>query len=471
MIKGDKMSRQIQATSRLQIAKVADSKVFGVVHGAVAPDTICDHGEGVYLFDENNKRYIDFSGGPHVACIGHGDQRITQAVIEQMKKVSYFFHGLWLNEQLGQLAERIISLPPPDLNLTRCQLVNSGSEATETAIKLAHQYHLEKGNPEKFMVIGRWQGYHGMTLGALSASGTTARRRKFSQLLFQWPKIPAPLCYHCPYGLTYPSCHIQCALALEETINQVGPQYISAFIAESIGGSATAGMVPVPEYYPIIRETCNKHDILFIDDEVICGFGRTGKWFGIEHWGVSPDIMTFAKGMTAGYTTMAGLLIGDNIREVFEEKKAAFVHGFTMEANPVSCAVAMTVIDILEKEDLVAQSAKLGEYLHRRAREKLSRHPSVGDIRGKGMLLGVELVSDREAKEPFDSAVTASYRVYQLAKQRGCMVYPGGGLIQGIKGDHFLASPPFIITEKEIDTALDILDEAITEFEKEVGLV
>jgi len=455
-------------SNRLEAAREASFKVFGQVHGSAITDTICDHGESIYLFDQNGKRYIDFSGGAMVASIGHGDQRVTQAVTEQMKKVSYFDHGFWLNERLGELTERLIRLSPP--NLTRCQFTNSGSEATETAIKLAHQYHLEKGNPEKFMPIGRWQSYHGMTLGALSVSGLTGRRGKFGQILFGWPKIPAPLCYRCPYGLTYPTCNIRCAWALDEIINQVGPQYVSAFFAESVGGAATSGMVPVPEYYPIVREVCTKHDVLFVDDEVICGFGRTGKWFGIEHWGVKPDMMLLAKGMTGGYAPMAAVLIDEDIRKVFAETGGTFTHGFTMEANPVSCAVAITVIDILEKEGLVERSAILGEYLHKRAKEKLSQHPSVGDIRGKGMLLGIELVKNKKTKEPFDPALTASYRVYQVAKQKGCMIYPTAGVVQGIKGDHFLVAPPYIITKEEIDTALDILDEAIAELEKERGM-
>ena len=453
---------------RLQKVKETSSKVFTQIHGPIVPDTICDHGEGIYLVDQNGKKYIDFSGGAMVACIGHGDQRVTQAVTEQMKKVSYFFRDFWVNERLCELSERLTRLSPP--NLTHLQFTNSGSEATETAIKLAQQYHLERGKPEKFMTIGRWQSYHGMTLGALSVSGLTGRRHKFGQLLSWWPKIPAPLCYRCSYGLTYPSCNIRCAWALDEIINQVGSQYVSTFIAESVGGAASAGMVPVPEYYPIIREICTRHDILFVDDEVICGFGRTGKWFGIEHWGVNPDMITAAKGMTGGYAPMAVVLIDNKISEVFSKTKTRFTHGFTMEANPVSCAAAISVIDIIEKEGLVERSATLGEYLHKQTREKLSQHPSVGDIRGKGMLLGVELVKNKETKEPFNPALTASYRVHMLAKQKGCMIYPTAGIIQGVKGDHFLIAPPFIITKGEIDTALDILAEAITEFEKERSL-
>lgn len=450
---------------RLEAAQQKAGNVFGTVHGPLLPQVICDHGEGVYLFDQEGRRYLDFSGGPHVVSIGHGDPRVRDAMMEQMKKVSFFFRGFWLNEPLLALAERIIEVSPS--NLTMCQFCNSGSEANETAIKVARQYHVENGNPEKHMVISRWQSYHGMTLGALSASGHTGRRLKFNPLLHQWPKIGSPLCYRCPYDTTYPGCEIRCARALDEIINQVGAQYVSAFIAESIGGAGTACMVPVPEYYPMIREICDKHDVLFIDDEIICGFGRTGKWFGIEHWGVQPDIITSAKGMTGGYTPMAVAIIDRKIGEVFTEKGASFIHGFTMEGNPVSATACLTVIDIIEKEGLVERSARLGEYFFKKGREKLSGHPVVGDIRGKGLLMGIELVKDKATKEPFDPTLRAANRFQRIAMDKGCMGYPTTGVDNGVRGDTFLVSPPFIITEGEIDAAFDMLDDALGDFEKE----
>ncbi len=450
---------------RLQRAQKLAGKVFGTVHGPLKPKVICDHGEGIYLYDQNGKKYMDFSGGPHVVSIGHANPKVREAMMKQMAKVSFFFRGFWLNEPMLLLADRITKVSPPNLKL--CQFCNSGSEANETAIKVAHQYHVERGKPEKYMVISRWQSYHGMTLGALSISGHTVRRLKFEPLLHQWPKIAAPLCYRCAYDLTYPGCRIKCARALEEIINQVGPQYVSAFIAESIGGAGTACMVPVPEYYPIIRDICDKYEVLFIDDEVICGFGRTGKWFGIDHWGVSPDIMTSAKGMTGGYTPMAVVVIDEKIGKVFTEKGASFTHGFTMEGNPVSAVACLTVLDIIEKEGLVERSAKLGEHFFKKGREKLAHHPSVGDIRGKGLLMGIELVKNKKTKEPFAPALRAANRLQQVAMEHGVMGYPTTGVDNGARGDTFLISPPFIITEAEIDTGFDLLEEAIADFEKE----
>jgi len=452
-------------SNRQETAKV-ESRILGT-WGHLAPNTYCERGEGVYLFDKEGKKTLDFTAGAlGVACIGYGDQRVTQAVVEQMKKVSYFQRGFWLHERLEELAERLIKVSPE--NLKWCMFTSSGSDSSETAIKLAHQYHFERGKPTKYMVISRWQGYHGMTLGGLSASGMTNRRIKFDPLLFQWPKIGAPLCYRCPWELNYPSCNILCARALDELINQVGPDYVSAFMAEPIGGAATACMVPVPEYYPIIREICNKHDVLFIVDEIVSGVGRTGKWFGINHWGVNPDIIVAGKALNGGYAPLSAVLIDDRIGKLFKEKGVAFAHGFTLANNPVSSAACLAVLDIIEKEGLVERSATLGEYLHKQAREKLSYHPTVGNIRGKGLLMGIELVKNKETKEPFNPTALAAIRVHRIARRKGIMVYPTTGVIQGIKGDQLLTSPAFIIKHDEIDTALDILDESLTEFEKEV---
>lgn len=452
-------------SNRLDDAKIKRKKLFGAFT-SLQPERILDHGKGIYLFDQNGNPFIDFCSSPLAAGLGHGDQRIRNAAVEQMDKVSVCLNTFWINEREGELAERILNRAPK--NMTCCQFQNSGSEAVETAIKLAHQYHAERGKPEKHKVISRWQSYHGMTIAALSLTGFTFCRDKFGLLLHSWPKIDSPLCYRCPYELSYPACEVLCAKILEHIINQVGEKYISAFIAEPIGGATSGATVPVPEYYAIIREICDKHDVLFIDDEVICGFGRTGKWFGIDHWKVQPDIIIMAKGISSVYTPLAAVLIDERIARTFEKNKAHFIHGYTTAGNPVSCSIGLEVIDIIEKEGLVERSATMGDYLNEKAKQKLLPHPTVGDIRGKGMLMGVELVKNKETKEPFNADIQASYQVHLLAMDRGCMVFPRTGIIQGVKGDQIMIAPPLIITESEIDKALDILDSSLSEFEKQI---
>ena len=452
------------SSERLEKAKKARTKIFGIL-SALPPERVCDRGEGVYLYDQDNNRYLDFSGSPQACSIGHGDQRVTKAVTEQMKKIALCFQTYFINEREGELAERILKRAPK--NMTRIQFVNSGSEATESAIKLAHQYHVESGNPMKHLVISRWQGYHGMTVAALSATGYTSRRARFGTLLFSWPKIDPPLCYRCPYELSYPRCNVICAKALDRLINQLGAQYVSAFIAEPIGGAGSGGMVPVPEYYPMIRETCDKHNVLFIDDEVICGFGRTGTWFGIDHWGVQPDIMTTAKGMSGAYTPIAAILVSDRVAKAFEKTSGRFINAYTTAGNPVSCSAAIAVVDIIEKDKLVARSAAMGEYMHKQAKKKLAPHPTVGDIRGKGLIMGIELVRDKKTREPFPPSVMAAARVNRLAMERGCMVFPTTGTVAGVAGDVIMMAPPYIITKSQIDDGLEMVDAALTDFEKE----
>jgi adenosylmethionine-8-amino-7-oxononanoate aminotransferase len=447
---------------RMEAARKARTKLFGL--HAEPIERICDHGEGIYLFDHTGKKYLDFSAVPMTCCIGYGNQKVAQAAAEQIRKLQLCWPWFWLNEREGELAERILKRVP--LNLTRIQFLNSGSEATDSAIKLAYQYFLERGKPEKRIIISRWQGFHGSTLGALSVTGFTSRRSKFVSHLSLAHMIDAPLCYRCPYSLNYPDCEITCAHALDRLIKQIGSQYVAAFIAEPIGGAASGAMVPVPEYYPLIREICDKHDVLFIDDECICVFGRTGKWFGIDHWNIQPDIMTMAKGMSGGYTPMGAIAIDERIAQTFEKANARFFNAYSTGGNPVSCAIVKTVLDVIEEGGLVERNAGLGEYLHRQAKQKLSPHPSIGDIRGKGMLMGIELVRNKKTKETFAPALMAGTKVRRLAMDKGLIVYPSSGMEQGVRGDTLIIAPPYIITESEINMALDILDEAISDFEK-----
>jgi len=454
-------------TDKLELVKKSRSKIFGGFH-AVTPERILDRGDGIYLYDKKGNRYIDFCSSPLACGLGHCNKEIRQAVMDQMEKYTFCWHMCFINEREEELAKKILAKAPK--NLAAVQLVNSGSEAVDTAMKLAHQYYLERGKAEKQIVISRWQSYHGMTLGALSLTGFTYSREKFGTLLYQWPKMDAPLCYRCPYDLAYPACGILCAKSLDTLIRQVGERNVSAIIAEPIGGATSGATVPVPEYYGIIREICDKHDVLFIDDEVICGFGRTGKWFGIDHWGVNPDIIIMAKGISSVYVPLAAVLIDEKIVDTFNEKHVPFTHHFTTASNPISCAVGCAVIDIIEKQKLVERAARLGEYLHQKARNMFLSHPTVGDIRGKGMLMGVELVKNKKTKEPFPPALHASNRVHQFALQRGCLIVPRTGVSKGTEGDQFMIAPPLIINEKELDIALDMVDRALSAFEEEAGV-
>jgi adenosylmethionine-8-amino-7-oxononanoate aminotransferase len=240
-------------------------------------------------------------------------------------------------------------------------------------------------------------------------------------------------------------------------------------VVEPVGGAASGAMVPVPEYYPMVREICNKHDVLLIVDECVSGFGRTGMWFSIEHWNVQPDILTMAKGMTGAYAPLGGMAIDESIVEVYEKTSAGFVNPFTTAGNPVSCAVCKTVFDIIERDNLVERSAWLGEYLYNKAKSEISHHASVGDIRGKGMLLAIELVKDKKTREPFAPSLEAAVKVKNFAMEQGCIIYPSFGTEQGVRGDLLLLAPPYIITEKEIDWALDVIDRAFEKFEKTLG--
>ncbi len=419
--------------------------------------------EGVNIYDDSGKRYLDAIAGIAVVNVGHGRAQVVEALAAQAQTISYVQSSIFDNEPANELAERVGRFTPPGLN--HAYFVSGGSEANESAIKLARQYHLERGEPTRYLVISRWQSYHGGTLGALSLSGMVGRREKFTPLLLDFPHIAECNCYRCPFGLSYPSCEVRCAQELESAIKHVGPQNVSAFIAEPIVGAAAGATTPPPEYFTIIREICDRYGILFIADEIITGFGRTGKNFGIEHWNVTPDIITAAKGLSGGYAPLGALIAHDKIRDAFVQTGSAFVHGYTMAGNPLAAAVGVAVLDIVEQEQLVARVASLEEGFFRRGRALL-KHRSVGDVRGKGLLMGIELVKDQQTKETFPPALRANAKLAAICLRRGLVIYPGGGTADGINGDHFLLCPPFTIGESELDEVFNILDEALAEFEE-----
>jgi adenosylmethionine-8-amino-7-oxononanoate aminotransferase len=433
--------------------------------GEIEGVPVLTRGEGVYVYDETGKRYLDAIAGIAVVSVGHGRGEVAEAMAGQARKLAYCISNIFASRPSRELAGRLAELTPKGMD--QFQFVSGGSEAVETAIKLARQYHLERGYPEKALVIARRGSYHGATLGALSATGMKGRREMYLPLLLDFPHISPAYCYRCPFGRVYPGCDLECARELEEAILRAGPEKVSAFIAEPIVGAACGATVPPPEYYPRIRSICSKHDVLFIADEVITGLGRTGRNFGMDHWEVTPDMMTVAKGLSGGYSPLGAVIMRDEIREVFQERGRAFEHIFTYAANPLSAATALAVLDILVGEDLINRAAVMGRVLFRKA-EALREHGIVGDIRGKGLLLGIELVRDRESKTPFDSGLRISKRLAAIALKRGLVIYPGAGCADGVLGDHFLLCPPLIIDEAVCGEVIGILDESLEELEREI---
>ncbi|HEX2171601.1 MAG TPA: aminotransferase class III-fold pyridoxal phosphate-dependent enzyme, partial [Dehalococcoidia bacterium] len=373
-----------------------------------APLPTVVRGEGVFLYDESGKRYLDGSGGALVAGIGHGVREVADAVAQQMAQVSYAHGTQFTVPAQTALAARLADLTPGDLS--RVYLVSGGSEATESAIKLSRQYQVAAGRAEKHLVISRWLSYHGSTLGALSMTGHHYRRRPYRPLLIDFPHIPPSYCYRCPFDLTYPSCGIRCATILEDTIRQTGPEYVAAFIAEPIVGAAAGAIVPPPEYFPIIRAICDRYDVLLIADEVMTGIGRTGRNFAIDHWQVVPDLITTGKGVSGGYAPLGALIARESIFETISGTASGFVHGHTYGGHPPSAAAGAAVLKYLTDHDLVEAAERQGEYLFDRLR-RLAERPTVGDVRGKGLMAGIEFVRDKATKEPFPRAAGYAERL------------------------------------------------------------
>ena len=427
--------------------------------------------EGVYVFDEHGRRYIDGSGGSSVVTsIGHGVAEIPEAMYQQAQKFSFYPAHAFTNQAFLDLSDLIVSLAPGELrDNSRVWVTCTGTDATDDAVRLARQYWVEAGQPGKYQVISRWQAFHGNNIAVAGFSGLTARRKVFQPMYVDSPHIPPAFCYRCYFEKTYPECGLLCARALETAIRQQGPENIAAFIAEPVVGAAL-GCVPAPDgYFQVIREICDRYDVLFIVDEVMTGWGRTGKMWGIEAWGVTPDIIATAKGMTAGYTPLSAIIARDSIWAVLERNHSPFKAGHTLNANAVSCAGAIAVINYMRSHDLPANAAARGEQALHGLREMMAAHPSVGDVRGRGLMFGFEFVRDRAAKEPFPPALKVSSLLERAALSRGLVTYPCTGTVEGGPGDMALMAPPLTITAREMDDLLTILDLAIGEVEETVS--
>ena len=428
---------------------------------------VITRGKGVYLYDREGREYLDAVGGIAVVNVGHGVPEIIAAMTEQAQRVAFVSGGAFANEPAQALAEELATWAPAGMR--HVLLLAGGSEATETAMKLARQYHVERGKAGKYRVISRWISYHGNTIGALSMSGRTAWRWEFVPYLQNFPKIHPPYCYRCPYGKTYPSCQVACADDLERVITLEGPDSIAAFIAEPVIGTSAAGVTPPPEYYPRIREICDKHDVLFIADEVITGIGRTGKNFGIEHWGVVPDMITTAKALSSGYAPLAAVIVHDRVYDAIARGSGRTTQGFTYSGHPLSAAVGLAVLRYLKAHDLVANAGRIGRILLDRL-STLKRFPIVGDVRGTGLILGVEFVADQATKRPFPPDAGVTRRIVEATLEEGVVVVPGmSGLIDGVAGDHIQISPPYIFTEAHVDQLVRALEVAIQKVMRELG--
>jgi hypothetical protein len=407
-------------------------------------------GEGCYIIDENDKWYLDASGGAAVSCLGHSDKTVQKAIIEQTEKLS-FAHTSFFTSEPAELLANLLAKHSPE-GLDKVYFVSSGSEAVESSLKLARQYFVEIGNHEKHKIISRRQSYHGNTLGALAAGGNVSRRTFFEKLLFETSLISP--CYpyrHQTQDETELEYGLRVANELEEEIINLGPENVMAFVAETVGGATAGALTPVIGYFKRIREICNKYNILLILDEVMCGMGRTGSLFACEDEEIIPDILTVAKGLGAGYQPIGAMICQNFIYDAIANGSGFFQHGHTYLGHPVACAASFSVLSKLVNENFPSQVREKGQYLQKNLELHLGQNQFVGDIRGRGLFRGIELVKNRSTKEPFPKKLNIAGKIKKQALDIGLICYPMQGTVDGSKGDHILIAPPFIINENQIN--------------------
>ncbi|MFY4776856.1 aspartate aminotransferase family protein [Metabacillus sp. RGM 3146] len=423
------------------------------------------HGKGVYLYDMHGKDYLDASSGAVTCSIGHGVKEVIEAMNEQSQKVSFVYRSQFTSKAGELLAKKIASLMPGDLNWSF--FVNSGSEAVETAMKIALQYWQEKGNFKKTAILSRWNSYHGITLGGLSLSGFPERRNRFENWMVFTPSVSPPYCYRCPMHQSYPGCKLQCADELETAINRIGADNIAAFIAEPVIGAAGAAISPPDGYYQKIRQICDEYNILFIADEVMSGTGRTGKMLALEHWGVIPDIAALGKGLAAGYSPIAAAIVSDKVMGPIQNGTKSIMSGHTYSANPQAAAAALAVLSYMEQKKLMESVMEKGDYLKQNLMDWKERFSFIGDVRGKGLLLGVEVVKCRTKKAPFSKSDNITSKLVKRAAEKGLLIYPSNAGIGGKAGNGLIIAPPLTIKKSEMDELLARLKNVFIEFQKE----
>jgi adenosylmethionine-8-amino-7-oxononanoate aminotransferase len=417
-------------------------------------------GEGVYLIDADGRRYIDASGGAAVSCLGHGHRTVIAAMHAQIDRIAYAHTSFFTTEVAEELADHLIARAPA--GMSHAYFVSGGSEAIEAALKMARQYFVEIGQPQRAHFIARRQSYHGNTLGALSVGGNAWRRRQFAPLLIPVTHVSPCYAYRDQRDDETPAQYGQRLVAeLAEAIDRLGGETVIAFVAETVVGATGGAVPPVPGYLKGVRQLCDRHGILLILDEVMCGMGRTGTLHACEQEDVTPDLLTIAKGLGGGYQPIGAVLAQRRIVDAFARGSGMFHHGHTYLGHAVACAAALAVQQVIERDDLLAAVQRQGRALAKRLCDALGKHPHVGDIRGRGLFWGLELVRDRPTKTPFDPDSRLHAAVRREAMARGLMVYPMGGTIDGRLGDHVLLAPPFIVTDSELDAVVERLAASI----------
>jgi adenosylmethionine-8-amino-7-oxononanoate aminotransferase len=416
-----------------------------------------EHARGIYIWDHTGKEYIDGCSGAMICNIGHGDPRILEAIDAQAQKAFFAYRLHFENEPAVRLAMKLADVSASHLN--RVYYVSGGSEAVESAMKLCRQYFVARGEGSRHLFISRTPSYHGATLGALALTSYAPMEIPFRPMIKAYPKIPAPYCYRCAYGLTYPSCGLACARALEQTIREQGPDNVAGFVVEPVGGASIGALPPMDGYFELIQEICRKYGVLLILDEVMTGFGRTGALFAYEHWNIEADVVALSKGMASGYYPLGAILARESVVAPVLDT-GGFIHGHTYAGNPMACTVGLEVLNIILQENLARNAAHIGSLLKAELEDLARRYPMIGEVRGLGLLLALELVEDPVRRRPFPPAMKMAQALAEAAYEEGLIVYPRHCL-KGLAGDHVLVAPPLIITEAETQELLRRLDRAL----------
>lgn len=412
-------------------------------------------GDGVYLVDREGRRYLDGSASASVVGIGHGRTEIWDALAAAGSAVTFVYGSTFTHPWQEQLARAIVAMAPR--NMASVYFTSGGSEANESAWKLARQYFVETGRPHKYKAIARWRGYHGVTLAALSLSGRTDWRRLYSPMLLPVTHIAPPDSYRCAHCTG--ACTSACSDELERAILDEGPETVAMFIAEPVGGTSSPGVAPPPAYFKRVREICDKYDVLFVADEVLCGYGRCGAPFAIAEWGVEPDLITLGKAIASGYAPLAALVVSEKVRAGLAGGTGRFVHGLTYSGNPAACFIGLKVFEIMQREGLFTRALEIGRYLRDEVTSLMRSHAMISEVRGRGLLVGIEFASERRTRTPFEPALAISRQVVEGMRRRGVI------LAQGLSGsgDQVQLSPPFTISKSEIDLIVGALDETLSE--------